>query len=149
MDSNRKQVSANTYNGIQACGCLEASEWCGLLIEEHGVKYFCHGKTTNCSECLIAYTWSTGPVCPITPPSKTGVQFFAGVPLNNIFKYTTKNFCTWRKEAGTVKTTWEREKLQTFLAMLRISEYTCVCGLCFICFLKVLNQYWYAIQFEK
>jgi len=40
MDSNRKKVSADTYNGIKACGNLEASEWCGLLIERHGVKYF-------------------------------------------------------------------------------------------------------------
>jgi hypothetical protein len=64
MDSNRKQVSAEIYNGIQACGRVEALEWCGLLIERHGVKYSCRGNAANCSECLIAYTWSTATLCP-------------------------------------------------------------------------------------
>jgi len=40
MDSNRKKVSADKYSGIQACGSLETLEWCGLLIERNGVKYF-------------------------------------------------------------------------------------------------------------
>jgi len=40
---------------------------------------------------------------PATLPSKTGVQFFAGVPLNKNLKCTNNILYLKKKEAGIVK----------------------------------------------